>query len=247
MFSELSRRRFSAADGFGDGGSDLLIALEGLVLPLVLLPPPTSNPSPEPLDRPEDSLGRRLPLTLVLPPATLDPTPPPVGAPPPPPRAAAALVPRARVPTPPVNDVRFPAPRTLVLGLTPDGVGGLAVEEDVDSREARRPPAPAPAPAPPATDVLPPAALPPPPPPPPALVRPNPKLPPWLLRGLGGAVDAALPEARVSRLPWERGGLFGPRALPPALRREEEEEEDGPAGLLRLSWRVALPSCTWLT
>ncbi|CAM9825171.1 unnamed protein product, partial [Ectocarpus sp. 13 AM-2016] len=35
--SELSRSRLSAAEGFGDGGSDLLIALEGLVFPLVLL------------------------------------------------------------------------------------------------------------------------------------------------------------------------------------------------------------------
>lgn len=238
LFSELSRSRFSAAVGFGDGGSDLLIALDGLVLPLVLLPPPPpSSTPPDAFDRPVETLGRRLPLTLVLPPA-LAPTPPPVGAPP---LVPVALVPRART-LAPVRDVRLlvaPPRTTPVLGFTPDRGGGLAVEEDDDSRGARRPPVAA-------VDVLlPPVATDDFPPPPPALVRPNPKLPPWLLRGLGGAVDALLPDARVTRV---RGGLFEPRApLPPLLRREEVEEEDGPVGLLRLSWRVALPSCTWLT
>lgn len=232
----LSRRRFSAAEGFGDGGSDLLIALEGLVLP-VLLPPPSApfpSPSPEALDRAEENVGTRLPPTLAL-------LPPALAAA----AAPAAALPRA-APVPfirplPATDARLPraatppAPTTplLLLTFTPDAGGGLAVEDDDDSREARRP-----------TDVLPPLATNFLPPAPAVLERPNPKLPPWLLLGLGGAVEAALPDARAARPPWERVGLFKLDRPPPPEARLRRED---PAGLLRLSWRVALPSWTWLT
>lgn len=188
--SLLRRSRFSAAEGFGDGGSDLLIALDGLVIPLVLLPAPSSatpfpfpSPSPEALDRVEDGIGRRLPPTLVLPPAAVLPR--------------AAPVPFIRA-FPVVNDERLeraatpPAPAAPRPALTPEAGGGLAVEDDEDSREDERRPTEV-RPPPPATDFLPPA--------PAVLERPSPKLPPWLLLGLGGAVEAALPDARAARPP----------------------------------------------
>ena len=206
------------------------------MLPLVLLPPAPapSAPSTEALDR-EENVGRRLPLTLVLPPAA---------------RPAAALPRVAPVPfiraLPAVSDERLvraatpPAltpPRPTLAPGTPEAGGGLAVEEDEDSRDERRPTEILP---PPATDFLPPA--------PAVLERPNPKLPPWLLLGLGGAVDAALPDARAARPPWERVGLCCKldKPPPPPPRPERLRRAD-PAGLLRVSWRVALPSWTWLT